>query len=534
MKALFYSFLVFFILTSAWLFTYSSHYYFMIFIHLKNSRKKKEECCLSENPAEYPMVTIQLPIFNEMFVAERLIRRVAEIDYPKDKLEIQVLDDSTDETIIITKNVANELRENGFNIKWIHRKDRSGYKGGALKEALAVCEGEFVAVFDADFLPPKNFLKKTVPHFDSDEIGMVQCRWTFMNPDYNFLTQLQRLSLDGHFVLEQKGRHLAGHYFSFNGSAGIWRKATIYDAGDWNGETLTEDLDLSYRAQFNGWKFKYLPEVEIPSELPVMMAGYKSQQFRWAKGFIQCTKKLFFPVLKNKASAYKKLEGLIHLTSHLSYLVMALHLILSLPMVFLMRKYGEIVNSPILFILLSFFMFSGMCAPLVFLVISQKIQKNSVFRTILRLPAVFFMNFGLIVHLSKAIIEAIAGKKSGFVRTPKFNIKNNEEKNKAGRKYKDKAFDFSTLMELVAIAYAGAAFVLSIVYKIYFTTGLSFAFIIGLSMVAGTTIIQHYRTVFKAKRSEDTKRYHVQWIHPSNNQIPSVKVNDAQESIEIK
>ncbi len=436
MKALYFILFGFLILTSTWLFLYSLHYVFMILVQWKTRKIKETTPIYNVAEEDLPRVTIQLPIFNEMFVAERLIKQVIKLDYPKDKLEIQVLDDSTDETVIITKNTVNDFKEKGFNIKWIHRKDRKGFKGGALKEALAVSEGEFVAIFDADFLPPEDFLRKTIPHFQDEKTGMVQCRWVFMNPEYSFLTRMQKIALDGHFVLEQAGRYKAGHYFSFNGSAGIWRKEAIYDAGDWDGSTLTEDLDLSYRAQFKGWKFKYLPEIEVPSELPVMMSGYKTQQFRWAKGFIQCIRKLVFPVLKSKASFHKKFEAMTHLTSHLSYLIMGIHLIFAMPMLPLIRKYGHLVDNPWIMSFFTVMMFFGMSAPMIFLFVSQKVQGNSTFKTLIRLPLIFFANFGLAVHLVKAVWEGIIGKKSGFVRTPKFNIQGDREKVKAGKNTK--------------------------------------------------------------------------------------------------
>lgn len=534
MKALFYVLVGFFTLTSVWLFFYSTHYYFMLVMHLKSvlsiKTSKDKELSL---PDELPKVTIQLPIFNEMLVAERLIKKVSEIDYPKDKLEIQVLDDSTDETTIITKNAVNEYKELGYNIKWYHRKIRTGYKGGALKEALAKSEGEFVAIFDADFLPPRNFLKKTIPHFTDKKVGMVQGRWTFTNPNYSFLTKIQKLALDGHFILEQKGRFLAGHYFSFNGSAGIWRKETIYDAGDWNGDTLTEDLDLSYRAQFNGWKFKYLNDLEVPSELPVVMAGYKSQQFRWAKGFIQCMKKLVGPVMKNKGSLYKKQEALVHLTSHFSYFVMAIHLILSLPMVLLMKDFGDLIKHPTLFFFLSFIMLFGMSAPLIFLMVAQKSQGTSIFKTILKLPIVFFMNFGLVVHVTKAVWEGLIGKKSGFIRTPKFNINNDHEKSKMGRKYKS-TLDLSTIIELIAIAYALFVMILSIHYKIYFTTGLTACYVVGLSIIAFTTLIQNYKMSRKKAVIEEKKSHHVQWVNPEvTAQNSKSSVSKLQKEVEM-
>src|SRR5690606_21494629 len=249
----------------------------------KNSEDNSEVFDFS-NPEEVPFVTIQLPVFNEMYVMDRLLENIALIDYPKDKLEIQVLNDSTDETVTTTCEHVEELKKTGLDITHICRTDRSGFKAGALKEVLKIAKGEFVAIFDADFLPEPNWLKKTIPYFKDEKIGVVQTRWGHINRNYSLLTKIQAFALDAHFTLEQVGRNSKGHFINFNGTAGVWRKTCILDAGNWEGDTLTEDLDLSYRAQLKNWKFKYLEDVETPAELPVVISAARSQQFRWNKG----------------------------------------------------------------------------------------------------------------------------------------------------------------------------------------------------------------------------------------------------------
>ena len=243
-----------------------------------------------EAPTELPMVTVQLPVFNEVYVIERLVNAVCEMEYPKDKLEIQLLDDSTDETVEVSRRLVAEWASRGFDIKHIHRIDRTGFKAGALKSGLEKAKGEFVAIFDADFVPKQDFLMKTIPHFRNDGVGMVQTRWEHLNEDYSYLTRAQALALDGHFVIEQQVRNKAGFFINFNGTAGIWRKSCIEDAGNWHADTLAEDLDLSYRAQLRGWKFVFLNDVTSPAELPADINGLKTQQFRWTKGAVETAK----------------------------------------------------------------------------------------------------------------------------------------------------------------------------------------------------------------------------------------------------
>ncbi len=311
------------------------------------SSKKETDSCEKfdlSNPNEIPYVTIQLPVYNEMYVMDRLLDNIAEIDYPKDKLEIQVLDDSTDETIESTKAHVEKIQATGIDIKHITRVDRTGFKAGALKAGLKTAKGDFIAIFDSDFLPKKDWLKRTVPYFKDSQIGVVQTRWGHINRNYSILTKIQAFALDAHFTLEQVGRNSKGHFINFNGTAGIWRKTCILDAGNWEGDTLTEDLDLSYRAQLKNWKFKYLEDVETPAELPVVISAARSQQFRWNKGGAENFKKMRWRVIKSKNIPTKtKVHGLLHLLNSTMFLNILIVGVLSIPMLYIKNEY--VVNS---------------------------------------------------------------------------------------------------------------------------------------------------------------------------------------------
>ncbi|MGB9701295.1 MAG: glycosyltransferase [Candidatus Kapaibacteriota bacterium] len=369
-------------------------------------------------PDELPKVTIQIPLFNEPVVAERLVRKICEIKYPIDKLEIQVLDDSTDNTQEILKAVVAEYAAKNFNIKYIHRVDRSGYKAGALKAGLEVAEGEFVAIFDADFLPNPDFLIKTIPHFNNPQIGMVQTRWEHLNEEYSYLTKAQALALDGHFALEQEVRFKSGFFINFNGTAGIWRKSCIYDAGNWQPDTLTEDLDLSYRAQLKGWKFVYLNEVTSPAELPADINALKTQQFRWTKGAVETAKKLLPAVLKSNFPLKVKIESFIHLTSNIVFPFIIIVALLNVPIVVLKNittSYDNFYSLMSIFVLASISTF-------LFYTFAQKTIHLDWRKRLLFFPLFLAGSMGFAVNNTKAVVEALIGKKSGFVRTPKAGI----------------------------------------------------------------------------------------------------------------
>ena len=406
------------------IFTYALAQLNLLFNYLSSKRKKdtSEKFDFSKSD-EIPLVTIQLPVFNEMYVMERLLDNIAKIDYPKDKLEIQVLDDSTDETVESTRKQIESIQKSGLDIKHITRTDRSGFKAGALKEGLKIAKGEYIAIFDSDFLPEEDWLKRTIPYFKNPEIGVVQTRWAHINRNFSVLTKIQAFALDAHFTLEQVGRNSKGHFINFNGTAGVWRKACIIDAGNWEGDTLTEDLDLSYRAQLKNWKFKYLEDVETPAELPIVISAARSQQFRWNKGGAENFKKMMWRVLKNQnISAKTKVHGLLHLLNSTMFLNILIVAVLSIPMLYIKNEYAHLKAY---FLVMSFFVIST----LIFFVCYWFMYKNtygSGIKNFVNYIVMFFVFFsiamGFSLHNTIAVLEGHLGKKSEFVRTPKFNI----------------------------------------------------------------------------------------------------------------
>jgi len=325
------------------------------YISSKNKEDNSAKFNLS-NPDEVPYVTIQLPVYNELYVMERLLNNIAKIEYPKDKLEIQVLDDSTDESFENTKKHIAELQKTGLDIQHVLRDNRVNFKAGALKEGLKIAKGEFIAIFDADFLPQKEWLNSTIPYFKDEKIGVVQTRWGHINRNYSILTKIQAFALDAHFTLEQVGRNSKGHFINFNGTAGVWRKECIIDAGNWQGDTLTEDLDLSYRAQLKKWKFKYLEDVETPAELPVVISAARTQQFRWNKGGAENFRKMLFKLIVNKnISAKTKVHGVLHLFNSSMFFCILIVAVLSIPMLYIKNEYAHL---KLYFFAMSFFVIS--------------------------------------------------------------------------------------------------------------------------------------------------------------------------------
>lgn len=417
------------------------------------------------NPDEIPFVTIQLPVYNEMYVMDRLLDNIALIDYPKEKLEIQVLDDSTDETVKSTFEHIQKLKETGLDIEHIRRTDRSGFKAGALKEGLKIAKGEFIAIFDADFLPEPNWLKKTIPYFKDEQIGVVQTRWGHINRNYSLLTKIQAFALDAHFTLEQVGRNSKGHFINFNGTAGVWRKTCILDAGNWEGDTLTEDLDLSYRAQLKNWKFKYLEDVETPAELPVVISAARSQQFRWNKGGAENFRKMLWRVLKSKNISPKtKLHGVMHLLNSTMFLNVFIVAVLSIPMLYIKNEYAHLRYY---FYFMSFFVMSTMIFFVCYWMMYKSIYGDG-FKNFFNYVRTFFTFFsiamGFSLHNSIAVLEGHIGKRSEFVRTPKFNINSLKDSWK-GNKYLAKNISLNVIIE-------GAL-------MLYFAFGLYSAFIVG-------------------------------------------------------
>ena len=414
--------------------------------YAKTRKKRAEETTPDFDLANAPKVTIQLPMFNELYVAERIIETTAAFNYPKDKLEIQVLDDSTDETVeVIAKKVA-EIAATGINIKHIHRVDRTGYKAGALDAAMDRVEGEFIAIFDSDFVPDQDFLLKTIPFFQDPNIGVVQTRWGHLNKDYSILTELQAFGLNGHFAIEQGGRNSSGHYINFNGTAGIWRKTCIEAAGGWEHDTLTEDLDLSYRAQIKGWKFKYLENVISPAELPITMSALKNQQHRWMKGGAECFIKMRKRIVKaENVKLGDKIHALSHLFNSSVFLFILTLSLLSLPVLHikdsfsdlnLFIKFGSIFITSTLFLMYYYW-----------LSYRDKTENKitSFFKFFGRFVQFLVVSMGLSLSNTVAVLEGYLGIKSSFVRTPKFNVaKKNEFK---GNKYDKKSISLLTIAE---------------------------------------------------------------------------------------
>ena len=414
--------------------------------YAKTRKKRAEEVTPFMDLTNAPKVTIQLPMFNELYVAERIIETTAEFDYPRDKFEIQVLDDSTDETVdVIAKKVA-EVAARGINIKHIHRVDRTGYKAGALDAAMDRVEGEFIAIFDSDFVPDKAFLLNTIPYFQDSNIGVVQTRWGHLNKDYSILTELQAFGLNGHFAIEQGGRNSAGHYINFNGTAGIWRKTCIEDAGGWEHDTLTEDLDLSYRAQIKGWRFKYLENVISPAELPITMSALKNQQHRWMKGGAECFIKMWKRIIGAKnVKAGDKIHALSHLFNSSVFLFILTLSLLSVPVLHIKDSFSDL-NEYIKFG--SVFIISTVFLMYYYWLSYRDKTENKItsfFKFFGRFVQFLVVSMGLSLSNTVAVIEGYLGIKSSFVRTPKFNVAAKGEFK--GNKYDKKSISLLTIGE---------------------------------------------------------------------------------------
>ena len=389
--------------------------------------------------SNWPRVTVQLPIFNERYVIERLTEAIGRFDYPRELLDVQVLDDSTDETQEVASACVDRHATQGMPITYIHRSNRQGYKAGALKNGLKTAKGEFVAIFDADFIPEPDFLRRTIPFFlnpdGGENIGMVQARWTYLNTDYSLLTNVETILLDGHFVIEHGARSRRGTFFNFNGTAGVWRHKVIDDAGGWQHDTLTEDTDLSYRAQLKGWKFLYLPQIECASELPVDMNGFKSQQARWAKGLMQTAKKILPKVFKADVPWHVKAEAFFHLTANISYPLMIVLSTMLLPVMIVRFQQGWF---QMLLIDLPLFLASTCSISSFYLVAQKELRPKTWWRTFIYLPFVMATGIGISVRNAQAVIEAIVGKQTEFARTPKFKIEG-KTGTFAKKSYKNKA-----------------------------------------------------------------------------------------------
>jgi len=451
---------------------YGIHRYTLVYLYFKHKKNYHPD-----PPAyfeELPRITVQLPMYNEQFVIERLLEAICAMDYPAEKLEIQVLDDSTDETQQVAEQIVARYAALGHPIVYMHRTNRHGFKAGALDAGLKVASGELIAIFDADFVPPTDWLMKVVHHFTEPKIGMVQTRWTHLNRDYSLLTQVEAILLDGHFVLEHGARARSGDFFNFNGTAGMWRREAISDAGGWQHDTLTEDTDLSYRSQIAGWKFKYLPEIECPAELPIEMTAFKTQQARWAKGLIQTSIKVLPLMFKSGVPRRIKIEAVYHLTANLSYPLMVVMSGLLIPAMIVRFYQGWF---QMLLIDVPLFTASSLSIA-VFYVVSQRVlyPKNWL-KTFLYLPILMALGIGLTVTNAKAVMEALFGIKSAFARTPKYSVAKKGEKSKAG-KYRKRLL-LTPWIELGIGCYFALAIVYTFVNNNFFTAPFLLLFVLG-------------------------------------------------------
>ena len=422
------------------------------YIKSKKEIRKLEKFDFS-NPSEIPLVTIQLPIYNEKYVVERLIDNIVLINYPKDKLEIQILDDSTDDSILETELLVKKYANQGIDIQHIRRENRIGFKAGALKEGLNSAKGEFIAIFDADFVPNQDWLLKTIPNFKNPNVGVVQTRWGHLNRDYSILTKIQAFALDAHFTLEQVGRNSQNHCINFNGTAGVWRKTCIIDAGNWEADTLTEDLDLSYRAQLKNWKFVYLEDVETPAELPAVISAARSQQFRWNKGGAENFRKMSSRILDSDTFSPKtKFHAILHLMNSSMFLCIFTMAVLSVPAIFIKEYYSHLA---IFFNIMAFFVLTS----LIFFICYWNTYKNirgGGFKNFIKYIGLFFTFYtiamGFSFHNSIAVLEGLWGKKSEFIRTPKFNIETLKDKWKDNI-YMTKSISKNTIIEGLLMVY---------------------------------------------------------------------------------
>ncbi len=422
--------LVFYCPAALWLFLYGMNNYYMIYLFLRKIKKETSQNTeflkrfwSTHNKDKLPKITTQLPIYNERHVVERLIKAIVNIDYPKDLHEIQVLDDSNDETKSMVSDLVNKYREAGFNIKHVVRKDRNGFKAGALNLGLEKAEGEFLAIFDADFVPDRDFLYKTIPFFyERPKVALVQTRWGHINRNYSLLTIAQSIGMDGHFIIEQGARAWNGLYMNFNGTAGIWRREAIIDAGGWHFDTLTEDLDLSYRAQLKGWNTKFLFDVVVPSELPVDINAYKSQQHRWAKGSIQTAKKLLPQVFRTNDGLIKKAEAFIHLNQYVVHPMMIILALLSFPLILLLKVQITNISVSLTMIIFICLIFMGAFAPTFLYIVSQKQGYKDWRKRCLFIPVLMVIGCGIAINNTKAVLEALLNIKSDFIRTPKYGV----------------------------------------------------------------------------------------------------------------
>jgi cellulose synthase/poly-beta-1,6-N-acetylglucosamine synthase-like glycosyltransferase len=456
---------------------YGLHRYSLVYLFYKHKSNAPRP---DRTLLRWPKVTVQLPVFNEEYVVERLLYSIKKLDYPKHLLQIQLLDDSTDDTQRIGERVVEEMRIAGYDISYLHRADRQGYKAGALRFGLGRATGEFIAIFDADFTPDAQFLRRMLPYFGDEQngkVGMVQARWGYLNREYSLLTNLQSIFLDAHFIIEHLARNRSGRFFNFNGTAGIWRKACLLSAGNWQSDTLTEDLDISYRAQLQGWKFVFAEDVVAPSELPVQINGFKGQQYRWAKGSIQTAFKLLGSVLRSRHRWTVKLETFFHLTNNVAYLLMIFLSLSMLPSMIIRFNMGWQetiwIDVPLLV--------TSTVAVTVFYLTSQKALYRRWYLRTLYIPLLMGLGIGISLNNGKAVLAALLGRESDFKRTPKHGIVGNQGS------WKDKKYwgqiDYVVVGELLMTAYFAFSIYIALLNRIYVAIPFLLLFQFGFAYV---------------------------------------------------
>jgi cellulose synthase/poly-beta-1,6-N-acetylglucosamine synthase-like glycosyltransferase len=462
---------------------YGWHRYYLVYLYMKNKDRRPVPGIPLET---LPRVTVQLPIYNEMYVADRLIDSVCKLDYPAELLEIQVLDDSTDETRAVAEQAVRRNAARGVDISYLHRTDRTGYKAGALEAGLKVAKGEYVAIFDADFIPTEDFLRKTVPFFGDPRIALVQARWGHINQDYSLLTKIQAILLDGHFVLEHGSRNRAGLFFNFNGTAGIWRREAIADAGGWQHDTLTEDLDLSYRAQLRGWKFVFLQDLVAPAEVPVEMNSFKSQQHRWAKGSIQTCRKLLPRILRSPLPWGVKAEAFFHLTANFNYLLMCVLSVLMAPSMIIRYNMGWyemlLIDIPLFF--------AATASVANFYIVCQRELHDDWTTRLKYMPFLMSIGIGLTVNNTRAVLEAMFNRQSEFTRTPKYRIEGQSDE-WISKKYHQN-FIVQPMIELALGLYFTVTVFYALANGIYGTLPFLVLFQIGFLYTGLLSLVQQF------------------------------------------
>jgi len=458
------------------------HRYYLTYLFLKNRRKAPKP---DRHFDQLPRVTVQLPIYNERYVVERLLEAVTNLEYPRELFEIQVLDDSTDETRLVASRLVSEYAVAGHPITYLHRDNREGFKAGALAEGLKKASGEFVAIFDADFVPPPSVLMQMIHYFVDPQAAVVQGRWTWINRTTSNLTQVEAILLDGHFIIEHGGRNFSGRFFNFNGTAGMWRRTAIDDAGGWQHDTLTEDTDLSYRAQLRGWKFIYDPSIECPSELPVEMNAFKTQQARWAKGLIQTAKKLLPSIWRSPQPLFIKLEATFHLTANLAYPLMVIFSVILLPAMIVRFYQGWF---QMLYLDLPLFIASTNSVSTFYLTAQRALYPRQWWSRIKYIPFLMSIGIGLAITNSKAVIEALLGVQSAFVRTPKFCVAGRSD-NWERKKYLHRG-RWIPMVELALAVYFAFTLIYSIDSENYLTSPFLMIFFVGYASTVTMSLLQ--------------------------------------------